>query len=105
MDDERIRQLRDIVVLSREMLTHASGNDWEQLAELEADRRSLVMRCFQEPASQEDAPQLAVIIREILRLNQEITECVKARQEAVGSDMQNNKLGRTARAAYLGCAR
>ena len=103
MDAERIQQLREIVGMSREMLAEAQGNNWDQVAELEAGRRGLVKECFQPVTSHQDVPGVAATIREVLHLNQKITELAKAHQETLGTDIHNNKMGRTARAAYLGC--
>lgn len=105
MDLERLQQLREIVLLSKEMLSHAKQNDWTRVAELEAGRRKLVMRCFQQAARYEDTAEVAPAIKEILRLNQEVMELGAMHQEAVGADMHRDNVGRTARAAYLGCAR
>lgn len=105
MNLERLQQLRDIVLLSKEMLSHARQNDWARVAELEAVRRKLVMECFQQAARYEDAADVAPVIKEILRLNQEVMELGAMHQEAVGADMHRDSVGRTARAAYLGCAR
>jgi hypothetical protein len=63
------------------------------------------MRCFQQPAQQQDTSEVAAAIQEILRLNQAITELGKRYQDQLGTEIHTNKLGRTASAAYLGCAR
>lgn len=105
MDLERLQQLRDIVLMSKEMLSHARQDDWPRVAELETVRREVVMQCFQQAARYEDAADVAPAIQEILRLNQEIMELGAMHQEAVGADMHRDRVGRTARAAYVGCAR
>ncbi|MEA3244367.1 MAG: flagellar protein FliT [Pseudomonadota bacterium] len=104
MDIERSQQLEQIILLSKDMLAKAGDQEWGLVAEIEARRRELVMRCFQQPAKQQDAPDVAAAIQEILRLNQQITELGKRCQDQLGSDIHTNKLGRTASAAYLGCA-
>ena len=86
------------------MLAEAKGNNWDQVAELEAGRRDLVMECFQEVTSPQDVPEVAATIRDVLHLNQEIAELARAHQETLGTDIQNNRKGRAARAAYLGCS-
>ena len=104
MNPQRLQQLENIVLLSKDMLNHAKQGDWAQVTELEAGRRTLVMRCFRQPVRYQDAPQVAAAIKEILHLNQMVSDLVSAHQDAVGIDIRNNKQGRTARAAYLDCA-
>ncbi len=105
MDTDRCRQLEQILLLSKQMLESAADHEWRRVAEIDTRRRELVMRCFQQPAAQQEAVEVAAAIREILRLNQEITDLGRCYQDRLGSEIQGNKLGRTASAAYLGCAR
>jgi len=105
MDMNRSRQLRDIIELSKDMLSKAQADQWELVADLETQRKALVMRCFQQPASGQDAPEVAAAIREILSLNQQVTLLGQAHQDQLGCDIRTSKVGRNASAAYLGCAR
>ncbi len=105
MDINRGQQLRDIIELSKDMLVKAQANEWGLVAGLETRRKALVMRCFQQPTSGQDAPEVAVAIKEILSLNQQVTVLGRQYQEQIGCDIHTNKLGRNASAAYLGCAR
>jgi hypothetical protein len=105
MDSKRSRQLEQILLLSKDMLARAGDREWGLVAEIEARRRELVMRCFQQPAQQQDTTEVAAAIKEILRLNQEITDLGKCYQNQLGTEIHTNKLGRTASAAYLGCTR
>jgi transposase len=105
MDSKRSQQLEQILSLSKDMLAKAGDHEWELVAEIEARRRELVMYCFQQPAKQQHATEVAAAIKEILRLNQEIADLGRRFQAQLGSEINNNKLGRTASAAYLGCAR
>jgi hypothetical protein len=105
MDIERRRQLEAIILLSKDMLARAGDGDWALVAEIEGRRRELVVRCFEQPTTEQDAPEVADAIREILRLNQQITELGGQCQDRLGNEINTSKLGRTASAAYLGCAR
>jgi hypothetical protein len=105
MEGKRRQQLEQILSLSKDMLAKAGDHEWALVAEIEARRRVLVMCCFQQPAEQRDAGEVAVAIQEILRLNQAITDLGKCHRDQLGTEIQSNKLGRTASAAYLGCAR
>ena len=105
MDSKRSRQLEQILSLSKDMLEKAGDHEWGRVAEIEVRRRELVMCCFQQPAQQQHDTEVAAAIREILRLNQEITDLGKRYQDQLGGEIHTNKKGRTASAAYLGCDR
>ena len=105
MDVSRSQQLRDIIELSKDMLLKAQANQWDLMAEVETRRKALVKRCFQQPTSGQDAPEVAAAIKEILSLNQQVTMLGRQYQEQIGCDIHTSKVGRTASAAYLGCAR
>lgn len=104
MDSKRSQQLEQIVVLSKDMLAKAGNHEWQLVAEIEARRRELVTRCFRQPAQQQHASEVTAAIKEILRLNQEITDLGKRYRDQLGTEIHTSKLGRTASAAYLGCA-
>lgn len=105
MDQPRRDQLDNIIALSRRMLEQARGNEWEEVASLEAKRRELVMQCFGQATSQDDVPELASAIKEVLGLNDAVAELGKQRRGALGGDIRINKVGRMAKSAYLGCNR
>lgn len=105
MDQLRRDQLDSIIALSKRMLEQARSDEWEEVASLEAKRRKLVMQCFDQPTSQNDAPELASAITEVLSLNEAVAELGKQRRGALGGDIRVSKIGRTAKSAYLGCTR
>lgn len=105
MDIQRSQQLKDIIVMSKQMLTLAKNREWEQVTELEEKRRVLVLQCFQQPTSEQDSPEVAASIREVLRLNQEVTELGKQSREELGGELRTNITGRTAQAAYQAYSR
>lgn len=104
MDTARSQQLKDIIDLSRQMLALADDNQWGKVAELEAQRRQLVMDCFRHPTPDRDAAEVAAVIREVLQLNQQVTERGQRLQDELGSQMQARRIGRTAQQAYQECA-
>ena len=101
MNTPRFQALRDIIEISRQMLIMARRNQWQQVAELEAERRLLVRGCFQSPTSEQDAPDVAAAIGEILRLNEEVAELGQQRRGRLGTEIHTHKAGRAASAAYL----
>ncbi len=105
MDNERNKQLGKIIAVSRDMLVLAQKNEWERVAELDDQRRTLVMHCFRSPTPEQDASAVAALIREILSLNQQVTDLGKAYRQSLGDKLHTNRVGRTAQVAYLGCAR
>ncbi len=105
MDDERSKQLGKIIVLSRDMLVLAKENEWQRVAELDGQRRALVMQCFQFTTPDQDAPAVAAAIREILSLNQQVANLGAQQQATVSGHIRTQQLGRTARQAYSRCAR
>ena len=105
MDAQRTRQLQDIIQLSQQMLSQARDNEWERVTELEARRREMVLVCFQQTTPEQDSPEVAAAIREILHLNQEVAELGRQYRDQLGSEIHTHNVGRAAAAAYLGCIR
>ncbi len=103
MDRCRSEQLKQIIVLSEQMLEQARALEWERVADLEVRRKQLVIHCFQHPGSAQDAPEVATCIRKILRLNDEITALGRDCKAQLGGELRAHKLGRAASTAYLSC--
>lgn len=105
MDMRRSDQLREITDLSRQMLEEARAAQWDRVAELEVQRKALVLRCFQCPTTAEDASVVAGAIQEILRLNHTVTELGREYRDKLGGEIRTHNVGRAASAAYLNCTR
>lgn len=101
MDVNRRKELESIVNISNRMLCKAHDDEWTSVAELELERKALVHGYFDQPALRQDAPEVAIAIREILKLNQLITELGEKSREFLGTEMRTNSAGRAATAAYL----
>ena len=105
MHSDRTRQLVEIIGLSKEMLANARDHDWQRVTELEVARKALVVSCFQLPtATGQDAPEVAAAIKEILRLNQDVSEIGRRYKEELVGEIRTNNIGRAAKAAYQNCA-
>lgn len=104
MNSDRTRQLVEIIGLSKEMLANARDHDWERVNELEVARKALVVSCFQRPTAEQDAPEVAAAIKEILRLNQDVSEIGRLYKEELVGEIRTNNIGRAAKAAYQNCA-
>ncbi len=105
MDANRRKDLESIVQISNRMLCKAHDNEWTSVAELERERKALVHGYFDQPALRQDAPEVAIAIREILKLNQLITELGEKSRDILGTEMRTNSAGRAAATAYLNHAR
>jgi len=101
MNIQRFQTLRDIIQITQQMLIMAQENQWQQVAEMEAQRRLLVQGCFQCPTLEQDAPDVAAAIGEILRLNDEVAELGQQWRGRLGTEIHAHKVGRAASAAYL----
>ena len=104
MNSDRTRQLVEIIGLSKEMLAKARDHDWQRVTELEVARKALVVSCFQQPAVDQDVPEVAAAIKEILRLNQDVSEIGRQYKEELVGEIRTNNIGRAAKAAYQNCA-
>ena len=105
MHSDRTRQLVEIIGLSKEMLANARDHDWQRVTELEVARKALVVSCFQLPtATGQDAPEVAAAIKEILRLNQDVSEIGRRYKEELVGEIRTSNIGRVAKAAYQNCA-
>ena len=101
MDAVRRQQLGKIIHLSREMLETARQLEWDKVAEIEARRKPLVMECFREPVPEQDAAEIAGLIKEILNLDQQVAGLGKQCRSALGSEIHTHNRGHAATSAYL----
>ena len=104
-DTGRTQVLRDIIEVSEAMLVMARENEWERVALLEAERRVMVQGCFERATREQDAPEVAAAIREILRLNQEVANLAGTWKDQIGADIRTQNVGRAASAIYRSHAR
>jgi len=104
MDRRRSRLLKQIIVLSQQMLEKARAMEWDRVADLEVRRKQQVITCFQHPGNVQEAPEVAICIREILQLNDEIYALGSDCKARLCGELHTHKRGRTASTAYLSCA-
>jgi hypothetical protein len=101
MSATRTQLLANILEVSKDMLATARENDWQRVVELEARRARMVRDCFASPTPEQDAPQVAAAISEILHLNQQVAQLGGQWKQRLGTEIRNRKAARTASAAYL----
>lgn len=105
MEPIRAGQLRQVVEISRQMLTCALANDWTGVSELQRQRDQLVRSCFRQPAAEPDAAEVEPAIREILQLNDQISSLGRDCQAQLVGEIRVQKLRSSAASAYLSNAR
>jgi hypothetical protein len=101
MTTSRRQQLVEITQLSKEMLETARRMEWGKVAELEARRKPLIMKYFREPVPEQDAEEVAAVIKEILNFDQQLAELGRQCQTALGSEIRTHNRGNAATSAYL----
>ncbi len=105
MESTRRKKLTDIIRLSRDMLDTARELEWDKVAILEVRRKQCVMEYFRQPVPEQEAAEVAAAIKEILDLNQQVTELGKQCSKDLGTEIHANNRGRAATSAYLSHAR
>ena len=86
------QRLAGVLEQTRDMLDHARGGDWDQVAELERGRRDDLQRCFTEPVSQEQGELVAEALAVILHLNEELMALLgDARDAVLASGVQQSR--------------
>lgn len=103
MDLQRKQQLIAIVDASHEMLRLAQEGEWHRVAESEAARRTQVELFFITPVSADESSEVASVIREVLRLNEQVAELGVRERERIGNEQRTCNRGEHARRAYRRC--
>jgi hypothetical protein len=67
-----VHELERALRLTESMLEAARSGDWEQVSELERERRAHVQSAFEGPVSGGDAPVFAELAQRILTLDREL---------------------------------
>lgn len=99
-EGQRREQLERILVFSHSMLELARAEDWDALAELEAQRRRSIMAFFTEAPSLGEAAQVARVIEQVLAMDRETMGLGQAGLKQLGADLRNVGIGRRAHQAY-----
>lgn len=100
MEAARRQQIHAIRSMSEQMLQLARNEAWETLADLEPERRRLIMRFFDKPASEEEAAAIAETIQDVLDIDREIIERGKQGRDAVRQQLSRLNQGQRAVDAY-----
>jgi hypothetical protein len=82
-DRGQCQRLAGVLTMTRDMLASAEAGDWEQVAELERQRREDLKACFATPPSQEHGELVAEALAVILHLNEELMTRLREARAAV----------------------
>jgi hypothetical protein len=97
---ERIPACEQLLALTRRIRDGLETGDWGAAAELEAERRGLMEAIFDGPPPAADLPAITAILREVVRVNDELVGLAEHRRRALERDADVVALGRTAVRAY-----
>lgn len=97
--------LDQLVRLSREMLSLAGQGEWERVAGLQIERQQMMGQTFPLDSSLTDTQGAAGQVKEILDLDQQITELARVQQKEIGQLLGKLNQGRTATRAYRDTSR
>ncbi len=92
--------LREILSLSRQMLRHASDDEWELLQQAEQRRSRLIGTCFPVKTPLADPRATAELVRQIIETGDMVTELVINARDRAGKALGKLKQGRSATRAY-----
>jgi hypothetical protein len=98
--NDRISDLQHLIALTRTMLEKAQSSAWDEVIELEAERRDLIAAFFLTPIQPELAPTVAEGIQLILAIDRESAKLGLAEKLDAGQALRQMEQGRKAVKAY-----
>lgn len=103
---EKQLELEKLQQVSHKMLVSAQANNWEKLAELETERKS-VMESFFSPASfsqqlsPQDSSQVEQVIQEVLSINDKVSQLAEKEKVTINTRLYGMKKKQNVHSAYL----
>ena len=103
---EKQLELEKLQNISHKMLVSAEANNWEKLAELETERKS-VMESFFSPASfsqqlsPQDSSQVEQVIQEVLSINDKLSQLAEQEKASINTQLHGMKKKQNVHSAYL----
>lgn len=80
---QQCRRLAHVLTLTKKMLSHADKGEWEQVTELELERRDDLSACFSDAMAAADSVLIAEAIAALLHLNEELMAKLKTARDVV----------------------
>lgn len=91
---------QDILSATQAMATAAQAGEWEEVTELESQRRAMLESFFAQPVSEADAPAVAEGIRAVMAIDQELMALCQEMKGVIAQQMGQLNQGRKAHTAY-----
>jgi len=92
----------DIIVISRQLVLHAEMSEWDEFAELDAKRQSLVrsMNLEEIDLSDEDNVTFRELMSEMIALNEQLGIICTEQRSELAKKLKEIRLGAKAKSAY-----
>jgi len=92
----------DIIVISRQLILHAEESEWDEFAELDAKRQTLVrtMNLEEINLSDEDNLTFRSLMNEMIELNEQLGKICTEQRSALAKKLKEIRLGVKAKNAY-----
>jgi len=92
----------DIIVISRQLVVHAELSEWDEFAELDAKRQSLVRSINLEKfdLSDDDTVTFRELMNEMIALNEQLGVICTEQRADLAKKLKEIRLGAKAKAAY-----
>jgi hypothetical protein len=93
-----------LLEITRELRGDFERGEWGRAAVLEAERRGIIERVFDQVPTDAELPMVTAALREIVRLNNELVGLAEHRRRAVQRDLDTVSTGKRAGRAYAAAA-
>ena len=88
--------------ISQKMLALAKANDWDQLPELEIERKHLMHSFFEhQQISSLESAQIEQVIQGVLSINHTISQLAEKEKVSIGQQLHGLKKRQNVHSAYL----
>ena len=98
--EQQCRRLAHVLGLTKQMLVHADEGEWEQVTEIEQERREDLIACFSKTMLAQDTQLVAEAMATLLHLNEELMAKLKVARDAVMAQGQEITRSRNAVNSY-----
>ena len=92
--------LERLLEITRQLRGGFERDEWAGAGDLEAERRAIIERVFDERPTAAELPRLTATLREVVRLNEELIGLAEHRRRALGREIDTATLGSRAGHAY-----
>ena len=97
---DRRAGLESILALTRTARTLAGDGAWEEVEQVQSERRDLIERFFERPAQAHETIWMRPMLREIIAVDAELVRLAEDARTGLGSELYQARRRRKAREAY-----